>query len=372
MSISVDKDICFVMPHFFFENKGGAELQVYYLARELALRGWQVNYIREKCKIDFSENNYEGIKLYTIYIPKILSHPKLLFIKQISRRIQLYFHLNRLKPTIIYVRADESYLPLFNSSLNKAKIKLVWACSHDEKLKPHHWSDKYGPAIKKSILRALNNSSLILLQTEFQKQLLSENFGFNGKVFYNAHPLPTDIDLCREDVVIWVGRLHKRKFPERFLSIVKKMKSNSNIKFIMVGKRLTSKFDDEIKSTLKENPNFHYYGESEQEFIMEMLNKVKVLVNTSDSEGFSNTFIEAWLRGVPVITLKGVNPDDLITKNGVGFVCDDIDEIQKRISEILNNSSLFSQMSLESKRMSKEKFDLEKYVDKFIDEVCKF
>jgi glycosyltransferase involved in cell wall biosynthesis len=366
------RNICFVMPHFFFENKGGAELQVYYLARELALRGWQVNYIREKSKVDFSEKNFEGIKLHVIYIPKILAHPKLLFAKQILRRIQLYFLQKRLKPTIIYVRADESYLPLFGRNLDKNKIKLVWACSHDDKLKPHHWSDKYGPAIKKSILRALNNSSLILLQTEFQKQLLSENFGFNGKVLYNAHPLPFDLNLTREDVVIWVGRLHKRKFPERFLSIVKKMKSNSNIKFIMVGRRLKSRFDDEIQSTLKENPNFHYYGESEQEFILGMLNKVKVLVNTSDSEGFSNTFIEAWLRGVPVITLKGVNPDDLITKNGVGFVCDDIDEIQKRISEILNNSSLFSQMSLESKRMSKEKFDLEKYVDKFIDEVCKF
>lgn len=359
------------MPHFFFENKGGAELQAYYLARELAFRGWQVNYIREKNKIDFSENNFEGIILHTIYIPKILAHPKLFFFKQILRRIQLYFLQKRLKPTIIYVRADESYLPLFVKSLDENKIKLVWACSHDDKLKPNHWSNKYGSAINKSILKALNNASLILLQTEFQKHLLSENFGFNGEVLNNSHPLPFDQVSTREDAVIWVGRLHKRKFPERFLRIVKKMKSNSNIKFIMVGRRLDARFDNEIHSALKENANFHYYGESKQEFILEILNKVKVLVNTSDSEGFSNTFIEAWLRGVPVITLKGVNPDDLITKNGVGFVCDDIDEIQKRISEILNNSSLFSQMSLESKRMSKEKFDLEKYVDKFIDEVSR-
>lgn len=360
------------MPHFFFENKGGAELQVYYLARELVLRGWQVNYIREKNKFDFSEKNYKGIKLHTIYIPKILAHPKLLFAKQFLRRLQLNFQLKRLNPPIIYIRADESYLPLLNSIAKKNKIKLVWACSHDDKLKPHHWSNKYGSAIKKSILKSLNNVSLILLQTEFQKQLLSENFELNGKVLYNSHPLPSDTNLIREDIVVWVGRLHKRKFPERFLNIVRNMKSNSNIKFIMIGRKLNSRFDNEIELTLKENPNFQYYGESEQDFILEILNKVKVLINTSDSEGFSNTFIEAWLRGVPVITLKGVNPDYLITKNNVGFVCDDIDEIQMKVSELINNNPLFSQMSLESKRMSKGKFDIETYVDKFIDEVSEF
>ena len=89
------------------------------------LRGWQVNYIREKNKFDFSEKNYKGIKLHTIYIPKILAHPKLLFAKQVLRRIQLNFQLKRLNPPIIYIRADESYLPLLNS-IAQTKIKLNW------------------------------------------------------------------------------------------------------------------------------------------------------------------------------------------------------------------------------------------------------
>ena len=118
-------------------------------------------------------------------------------------------------------------------------------------------------------------SSLILLQTEFQKRLLSENFELNGKVLYNSHPLPSGTNLTREDIVVWVGRLHKRKFPERFLNIVRNMKSNTNIKFIMIGRRLNSRFDNEIESTLKENPNFQYYGESEQDFILEIIEQSK-------------------------------------------------------------------------------------------------
>ena len=49
-----NRDICFLMPHFF-SKKGGAELQVYYLARELAFRGFQVNYIRENNKFFFEK-----------------------------------------------------------------------------------------------------------------------------------------------------------------------------------------------------------------------------------------------------------------------------------------------------------------------------
>ena len=64
------KNISFVMPHFFFENKGGAELQTYYIAKELVKRGWNVNYFREKNSLDFTLNDYDGIKLYSIYILK--------------------------------------------------------------------------------------------------------------------------------------------------------------------------------------------------------------------------------------------------------------------------------------------------------------
>ena len=69
--------------------------------------------------------------------------------------------------------------------------------------------------------------------------------------------------------------------------------------------------------------------------------------------------------------MKGVNPDGIITKNRVGFICDNTDEIQKKIFELLNNNSLFTKMSLKSIQMSNEKFDLKNYVDKFIDELCK-
>ena len=354
------------MPHFFFENKGGAELQTYYLAKELIYRGWNVNYFREKSSMNFRLRVYEGIKLYTIYIPKFLLHPRLLFIKQILRRFQLFIYQKKIYSGIIYNRADESYLPLFKNDVSNYNFKLIWACSHDDKLKNFHWSKKYGKRIHKLIFNKLNKLDLILLQTEFQKKLLFKNFGLTGKVLYNSHPVPIDKDIQRMNIVLWVGRLHKRKYPDRFLKIVKRMKNHKNIKFVMIGKKLNDKYDSQIKYTCEENPNFHFYGESNQEFILQLLNKAKLLVNTSDSEGFSNTFIEAWLRGVAVISLSGVNPDNLIRKKSIGFVCENLKEMQNRIYELINDDSLFIKMSNNSKKISRDMFDIKKYVDNFI------
>ena len=45
-----------------------------------------------------------------------------------------------------------------------------------------------------------------------------------------------------------------------------------------------------------------------------------VLLNTSEFEGFPNTFLQAGKYGVPVLSLS-VDPDEFITQTGCGLVC---------------------------------------------------
>src|SRR6202011_2983272 len=68
-----------------------------------------------------------------------------------------------------------------------------------------------------------------------------------------------------------------------------------------------------------------YLGTRSQSEVNELLARSHVFVNTSRYEGFPNTFIQAWMREVPVVSLQ-VDPDRLLEEQGVGIACDDSEQ----------------------------------------------
>ena len=62
-----------------------------------------------------------------------------------------------------------------------------------------------------------------------------------------------------------------------------------------------------LHQQMKLLPNLDYLGEQPIERVNSEIAASDVLVTTS-YEGFPNTFIQAWLRGVPVVS-NGVDPD---------------------------------------------------------------
>ena len=72
---------------------------------------------------------------------------------------------------------------------------------------------------------------------------------------------------------------------------------------------------------------------STHEDVNKLLERSHLLVNTSKWEGFSNTFIQAWMRSVPVMTL-GVNPDGLLDNSYLGCNHVSTAEIASSIREL--------------------------------------
>jgi glycosyltransferase involved in cell wall biosynthesis len=83
-------------------------------------------------------------------------------------------------------------------------------------------------------------------------------------------------------------------------------------------------------------PNIEYLGARSEEEVNRLLERADLLVNTSDHESFSNTFIQAWMRRVPVVSLH-VDPDKLLSRRGLGAVSRTEEQLYRHVTGLLHS-----------------------------------
>jgi len=57
--------------------------------------------------------------------------------------------------------------------------------------------------------------------------------------------------------------------------------------------------------------------------VQQFLSESTMLLSTSDFEGFSNVFLEAFAVGTPVVTRRQVDPDSIIVRHRLGASAED-------------------------------------------------
>lgn len=351
------------MELFFLEVKGGSEIQAWFLAQGLKMRGWSVHYVREKGKNGSNEKTIKGISLYSI--PS--RHTKLKFLNIFS----LFKIMKQIKADYWYLRGTVSYVfPVW--LLSKCfGGKVIWNCSSDVQLSPIHIRSNYlllrilSYFDRMLFLWAVRRISFIFLQSFYQQKLLNTYLGLKGTVLYNFHPIPDRKNVQRSQLILWVGRLESRKDPSKIVEIANRLKDKP-YQFYVIGNPMTNTACQSLFfSTEKENRKFRYLGELKWEEILQLYRRAKILVNTSFVEGFSNTFIEAWMHGLPVISLK-VDPDNLITSKGLGFVTNTIAKMELFIRTVMEDEALFLKLSERCRTFAIENFSIEQKIDDFI------
>jgi glycosyltransferase involved in cell wall biosynthesis len=183
-------------------------------------------------------------------------------------------------------------------------------------------------------LYGLRRADLIIVQSKIQKMLLWDNFRLKGALIRNFHPSrPVRLPDSKRRCILWVATIRSWKRPVQFINLAKAF---PNEQFFMIGGRdlKDGYLYDEIQQRAEKIENLQFLGYQPLEVTETYFNQCKVFVNTSKYEGFPNTFLQAWRRGISVISY--VDPDDVIKTNRLGKAVQSETELSSALEEILS------------------------------------
>jgi glycosyltransferase involved in cell wall biosynthesis len=104
--------------------------------------------------------------------------------------------------------------------------------------------------------------------------------------------------------------------------------------------------------------NLDFSGYIPYDEIQHYFDMAKVFVNTSFSEGFPNTFLQAAIAKTPLLSLH-INPDNFIDKYNCGFYCAGDEQVLiQNLHKLLNNKTQWQEKSNNIYEYVKKKHDI--------------
>jgi glycosyltransferase involved in cell wall biosynthesis len=210
----------------------------------------------------------------------------------------------------------------------------------------------------------LKRAGMIAVQGIKQQRLLKENYNLYGAPVNMAVEIPKTNDSKRKDIdILWVNNLRPFKRPEFVIEIAKKM---PQYKFVMIGGPCTGflAYYKKIENQAKRVKNLKFVGSVPYSKINSYFQQSKLFVNTSYTEGFPNSFLQAWIRSVPVITF--FDPDNLIKKKMLGIVPSNSDEMELCLDALMNDDKKRRSLGENAKRFANEHYSPDKVVNTYI------
>ncbi|EKF86360.1 glycosyltransferase family 4 protein [Methanobacterium formicicum] len=356
--------ICIVSEYalpYLIDNSGtgGAELQMFLLAKGLSKRHYDVNFIA----LDELTGTYEfnGIKIFVPYNNKKNSGYTHFNLINLYKFVTI---LNKINADI-YILRGGSPLTSIISFFAQLKNKIfIFSSSSDANVSTALEINNIKDFIKLPFRYGVKNSTQVLCQTTHQKNLLKKYVSKKGFVVRNMfQSSATNFEIENKKSVLWVGRLIQGKYPELYLKLALKL-PNYNFKMICSPLRGNEKYYNKIKNEAIGIENLEFIGFVPHNEILKNFVDAALFVNTSASEGFPNTFLEAWSCGTPVCSLN-CDPDKIISTYKLGINVDNFDELVTKTDFLYKNDKLRNQFSKNCIMYVKKYHDFETIIDQY-------
>jgi glycosyltransferase involved in cell wall biosynthesis len=342
---------------------GGEEVQHTLLARALTARGYEVSMV----VMDFGQPEgaeWEGIKTHKTYRSED-GLPLLRFFH--PRWTGAWGAFKRANADIYYLSCASSRVGLTALFSRKYDRRFVFRIASDMDCEPkkllidyNYWRDRriyeYG----------LRRADAILAQSEHQQQAMKRNYGLSSRLAPMLVDQPLDILAFERRTIplLWVSNIRQLKRPDLFLDLAS---VSPGISAHMIGGSVAHSGDlfDEIRERASQLPNVTFHGQVPYHEVNGYFANARVFINTSEIEGFPNSYLQSWARGTPVVAF--FDPDGLIAREGLGAAVRNMGEMREAAEALTANAEMWRAASARCVAFMRREFNDDRILAPYLD-----
>ncbi|MCL2024354.1 MAG: glycosyltransferase family 4 protein [Coriobacteriia bacterium] len=317
---------------------GGAGLQMYLLADELS----------KDSELDVHWMFLSASARHPVVDVMSISHPRIALSHIPRNRTVPFGHVfmkwaweNKMRSRydsphpIVLIASTAVYASCLLEQAEYARAKTILRLSSDTDTTNPRWSQRSREEAF-SLYRAIDQ---IVTQTRTQHDLLFKNVFIESTRIGSIWPLPKDGIFLEREHILWVASAQALKQPWIFFNLAKQFPSE---RFVMV-MPVTSEVQlaEYVIRQASSVDNLTVIDEQVPlDELVEYFAKAKVFVNTSEIEGFPNTFLQAGAVRTPILSF-GINPDDMLNVHKMGICADgDVERFTEGLTTLLGDASL--------------------------------
>lgn len=377
------KHICFVSLHPRYIS-GGAENQTLITARGFVKSGWKVSFITPEINPIQHNINDPEIKIHTFPLLHKFRGKTIFILSWLFMLFDFWKIVKEINADIYYLGLAFYQIGLLARFCRKNDKILLWMIASQGDTDPAEVeksfieSRPYGISKVNTFVNSIRNffsielfkygvrnTDIILAQNNLQKEAIKRIWNKECFIVYNPWVPLIDIIPDKDNTIVWVGNCRPIKRPE-FFCYAAGMLRQLKARFLLIGSQYPFKEDQEALYNLMKDTGVEYIGYVPLILSEEYIAKAKILVNTSESEGFPNTFIQAWLYETVVVSMNA-DPDKLISDKGFGLLGDTTEKLAENIKILFENDDLRKEITNKAKTFAKSETDQMHVVGKIQD-----
>jgi glycosyltransferase involved in cell wall biosynthesis len=307
---------------------GGAETQIWLLARGLARRGYAV------CVIVI--DTPPGLAGEVDGVDVILRPPwqgGRGVRGQLAELIVLWRVLAPLDAKVIVQRAAGLWTGLVALITRIRRRHFVYSSANLADFNFHALAST--PKEARLFNFGLRLATTVIVQTDEQAEQCTEKF-HRTSVVVRSIAEPVTPRRRTPQAFLWIGRLIDYKRPEAFLALARAL---PEAQFWLVGMPSPDhlRLAAEVERQARDVKNLQLLPERPRTELLELYEHGVAIVNTADFEGMPNIFLEGWSRGIPALALSH-DPDGVIETNRLGGFAHGSQEELVRLARVLWSS----------------------------------